>query len=117
MPDPKPTYSIAGWDAHFETAESRRIRHLKWVATPNRHDGKGYRRISRLHNAVEVFCAWCLMVEVASRMPTRGVLADEDGPLDAEDLADKTGFPAEIFTAAFAALVEPRIAWLEVMSA
>jgi hypothetical protein len=114
MPGTKPTYRIAGWDRNFETAESRRIRRLTWVATPNKHEGRGFRRISRLENAVEVFCAFQLMIEVASKMPTRGILADEEGALDAEDLADKTGFPAEIFAAAFVALVEPRIAWLEV---
>jgi hypothetical protein len=50
---------------------------------------------------------------VASKMPERGLLVDEDGPLDAEDLAVKTGFPASIFHAAFTVLVDRKIGWLE----
>jgi hypothetical protein len=62
-----------------------------------------------------VFCAFTLMLEVAAKMPARGVLADEEGPLDAEDLADATGFPAEIFAKAFEVLTDDalKICWLE----
>lgn len=108
----KPTYSIVRWDDSFENHESRKIRRLGWVPIPNRHDGKGFKRVSRDPLAVEVFCAWNLIVEVASRMPERGILADDDGPLDAQDLADKTNYPASIFESAFVVLTRPEIGWL-----
>lgn len=48
-------------------------------------------------------------------MPTRGILADGDGPLDADDLADKTSFPVEIFEIALEVLVDPKFGWLEIL--
>lgn len=109
----RPLYKVREWRESFESAESRRVRHTRWLPVPNRHDGKGFRRVAALPNSVSVFCAWQLMLEVASKMPERGVLADEDGPLNASDLAFMTGFPSEIFDEAFAALTNPQIAWLE----
>jgi hypothetical protein len=62
---------------------------------------------------VQVFCGWCLIIQVASKMPTRGVLIDEDGALTASDLSAKTGYPEAIFTQALLALCRPDIAWME----
>lgn len=106
------TYRIRDWEAHFETTESRKVKGTRWVPVPNKHDGKGYRRIAEHKNAISIFCGWNLILQVASKMPTRGTLADEDGPLDAEDLAAMTGFPSRIFEQAFAFLSEPRIGWI-----
>lgn len=108
----RPTYSIKDWETWFENHESRKVRVTRWVPVPNKHDGKSYRRISRDPKAVEIFCAWNLIIQVASKMPVRGVLVDLDGPLDADDLADKTNYPAEIFEAAFKVLTRSDIAWL-----
>jgi hypothetical protein len=55
-------------------------------------------------------------VEVASKMPVRGVLEDSDGSLDADDLAMKTGFPCEIFEIALDVLVTPKIGWMETVN-
>lgn len=108
----KPTYRIKDWDKHFENHESRKVKRAYWVPIPNRHDGKSYRRIASHPEGVAVFAAWTLILEVASKMPDRGVLADEDGPLDSEDLAAMTGFPAPIFDAAFNLLTQQRFGWL-----
>lgn len=111
-----PTYQIRNWVDSFEISQSKKVyKRLMWVAMPNKHDGKGFRRISLHADAVEIFCAWVLIVQVASKMKTRGLLVDDDGPLDADDLAVKTGFPSEIFEKAFAVLTEPKIGWLEVV--
>lgn len=106
-------YSIRDWDKHFETAESRRVKSLAWVPVKNKHDGAGYRRVAALPNSVQVFCGWSLIVQVASRMPTRGVLRDDNGALDPADLSTRTGFPEAVFKAAFEALIHPKIRWLE----
>jgi hypothetical protein len=108
-----PAYQIKDWDKHFENHESRKVKGVRWIALPNKHDGKSYRRLSQLPGASEIFAAWTLILQVASKMPTRGILADEDGPLDSDDLSAMTGFPAEIFDKAFKALIEPKIGWLE----
>jgi hypothetical protein len=108
----KPTYRIKDWDDHFETAESRKLKSTRWVPMPTKHDGKGYRRITQHNEAVAIFCAWNLIVQVASKMPTRGVLADSDGPLDADDLSAKTGFPSAIFATALPFLSSESIGWM-----
>jgi hypothetical protein len=113
----KPTYRINDWDKHFENHESRKVKRSYWVPIPNKHDGKSYRRIASHPDGVAVFAAWILILEAASKMPTRGVLADEDGPLDADDLSAMTGFPAAIFEAAFRLLPEDRVGWLVVEEA
>lgn len=113
----KTTYRVKDWDKHFENHESRKVKRSFWVPIPNRHDGKSYRRIASHPDGVQVFAGWILILEAASKMPERGVLADEDGPLDAEDLASMTGFPAAIFEAAFRVLPEVRIGWLEAVEA
>lgn len=115
MPATIQAYAIRNWSAHFENHESKKLKNLTWIPMPNKHDGRGYRRVAALPNSVRVFCAWPLMLQVASKTPTRGVLLDEDGALTAADLAAKTGFPEGIFADAFTALIRPEIRWLELV--
>lgn len=112
----RPTYRIKDWDAHFETAESRKLNKTRWVPMPTKHDGKSYRRITQHAQSAQIFCAWNLIVQVASKMPTRGVLSDADGPLDAEDLAVKTGFSVEIFALGLEFLSSDIIGWIQTES-
>lgn len=107
------TYRIKDWDEHFEVAQSRVCSRMSWVAFPNKHDGKGYRRIAKHPRSIELFTAWVLIVQVASKQKLRGTLADESGAFTAEDLADCTMYPEEIFKLAFGVLTQPRIGWLE----
>ncbi len=106
-------YRIKDWALHFENAESRKIKGARWLPLPNKHDGKGFRRMARHPRKVEVFCAWTLILQVASKCPVRGELADENGPLTALDLEDITDFPEEIFTLAFEVLKQDRIGWID----
>ena len=108
-------YQIRNWSANFETSESRkRISNLQWVALPTRHDGRRFRRLSRHEQATEIFGAWCLIVEVAAKMPQRGKLIDDrDEPLKAVDLTDLTGFPEASFQMALKVLSSNEIGWLE----
>lgn len=105
-------YAIKDWEKHFENSESRKIKSLTWVPMKNKHDGKGYRRVVSHPKSIQVFCAWNLLVQVASKMPVRGLLRDDDGPLTTSDLSFKTGFPEAIFEEAFKVLTDPKIAWL-----
>ena len=108
-------YAIKDWEKNFENSESRKIKSLTWVPMKNKHDGKGYRRVCQHPKSVQVFCAWNLLVQVASKMPTRGLLRDDDGPLTTSDLSAKTGFPESIFEEAFKLLTDNKIAWLTVV--
>ena len=106
-------YEVKDWTTHFENSESKKYKSLTWVPVKNKHDGKGYRRLCQHPKSVQVFCAWSLIIQVASKMPTRGLLADGDGPLTTSDLALKTGFPEPIFDLAFEVLSDPKIGWLK----
>lgn len=105
-------YKIRDWNDHFEVAQSRRDGSNRWVAMPTKHDGKSYRRLMRRQNGPAIYGAWCLIVQVAAKCPTRGILADSDGPLNAQDLEDKTDCPAEVFEQAFKVLMDPKIGWI-----
>ena len=109
----KPTYRIRDWSEHFENHDSRKLRNLRFVCVPNRQDGKGYRRVAAHPRAPELFAAWVLILQVGSKMRERGFLVDEDGAIDAIDLAAMTGFPAAIFELAFEVLTDTKIGWLE----
>lgn len=108
-----PVYKVKNWDALFETYETKKLKRLTWVPMPNKHDGKGYRRILKLQHGPMVYAAWLLILQVASKCEPRGILRDEDGPLSALDLSDKTGFPEKYFELAFNHLTAKEIGWLE----
>ena len=97
----------------FETHETRKLKRLSWVPVPNKHDGKGYRRIIRLEDGPMIYAAWLLILQVASKCEPRWVLADSDGPITPRDLSDKTGFPERYFELAYKYLPSKEIGWLE----
>lgn len=107
-----PTYRIVEWGTRFESAESRKLKNLSWVPIPTKHDGKTFRRLMKLPNGAAIYGAWTLIVAVAAKCPVRGILADEHGPLTAEDLSDKTGAPESLFDDALKLLASDRFRWL-----
>lgn len=104
-------YRIRDWDKHYENCETKRFKHLRWVPISNQHDGKYWRKLWTLDRAPDIFAAFILMVELASKMPARGTLADEDGELSTGDMALKTGAPEDIFVYAIPILCD--LKWLE----
>jgi hypothetical protein len=108
------TYRIKDWNLHFEKAQTRKCQEMKWVAIPNKHDGKSYGRLTHVENWLEVFAVWILLLEVASKCPVRGVLADNDGPLGDKDLEFKTRCPAASFKRSVSILQD--VGWIEVIS-
>ena len=109
-------YLIANWEAHFETYETKKLTYLKWVPTPNKHDGLGFRRLVAQTNNCELFAAWNLILQVASkgRRGDRGTLARNGKPLTAQDLSIMTGFPAPIFERALVFFSSEDMGWLTV---
>ncbi len=103
---------IADWDKHFEYADSRKLVQLHWLRFRTRHDGQGFQRLIRKPNGVELFGAFILIAQVASKMEKRGVLANEHGDLDAEDIGIMCGAPTEIIDRALKVLSEPKIGWV-----
>jgi hypothetical protein len=109
-------WRIKHWDSIYENAATRKLKNLAYVLVPNKHDGKGFRRLARRTDAAEVYAAWILMLQVASKSPLRGMLVDSEGELTAADLADKTCFPEAIFENAFNVLSDKAIGWIEDVS-
>jgi len=109
-------YRIKDWDKHFEIAQSRQYKSLSWVAVPNKHDGKGFRRIAMHEKATDIFSAWILILQVASKCEPRGMLIDGTEPITSEDLAVKTGFKKEAFDLAFEVLMSKKIEWIETVA-
>lgn len=91
-------YKIRDWSKLFENNRSRTVERLAWVAIPNRHDGENYSALITSKDGAELFAAWCLIVQVASKCTPRGSLLKGDGkPHDAGSLALKTRAPEKWF--------------------
>ena len=99
---------IRNWEKHFETNESRKLKRLLWVKIPNQQDSLAFRLVAAHKRGSDIFTAWILMIQVASKSPKRG-----DLPESPDELGIITGFPAEIFKLAFEFLKTPKIQWIE----
>lgn len=107
-------YSIAHWDELYETPETRKLLRLKWVPTPNKHDGLGFRRMVNQSDRSDLFAAWNLILQVASkgqRDRERGKLMRNGAVLSAGDLSLMTGFPEKVFMRALT-FFSREIGWL-----
>lgn len=104
---------VRRWNESFENSESRKVRSTSYVPLPNKHDGKGYSRIANHQRSCHIFTGWILILQVASKCPERGLLVDEDGSLDVDDIAVMTRFDVSIFELAIPILVDPKVGWLE----
>ena len=116
---PLPTYRVRDWDRHFEKAEAKKLKSAwRWVPLPTKHDGEGYRRLIRQPNGMALYGAWCVILCVAAKSVTPGTLRDADGPLTAEDIADKSGAPADLISETLRILTDPNcgICWIETVS-
>ena len=105
---------ITDWAEHYETAESRRIKDLSWVATPNGHDSVSFCQLLKHPNGMAHFGAWNLILQVASKCSTRGTLTYGKKcprPHNAETIAELTHSSEKIIGEAIARLLE--FGWLE----
>jgi hypothetical protein len=107
-------YRIADWAKHFENNRSKAVENTRWVPMPNRHDGENFTRIMRSKQGAQVYAAWVLMVQVASKCEPRGTLVKGSGiPHDPVSLSLKTGAPELWFVTALDFL-EKETDWLVV---
>jgi hypothetical protein len=106
-------YRIKDWDEIYENNRSRTVKECRWVAIPNRHDGEGFKRVMRHDRASDIFTAFVLILQVASRCQPRGSLVRDGRPHDADSLALKTSGRREWFEIALEVLSAPDIGWIE----
>ena len=106
---------IVNWDKHYENSQSRRYVKTQWIPIPNKHDGEGYCRLwTENENPAEIFSAWILILQVASKCNTRGLLVKDNGtPHDSMSLSLKTRAPKCIFDSALEFL--QTIGWIEMV--
>lgn len=108
-------FSVANWEQLYETSETKKIMYLKWVPVPNKHDGLGYRRVAANKQRCELFAAWNLILQIASkgRKDTeRGRLIRDGVPLSPDDMSLMTGFPSEMFRLALEFFSSRVMNWL-----
>lgn len=107
-------YEVKNWSDLYETNETRKRTELRWVPVPNKHDGLGYKTMMAQENAAELFAAWNLILQVASKgdKDDRGKLMRDGRPLSAGQLALITGFPADSFQRALGFFSSHESGWL-----
>jgi hypothetical protein len=106
------SYQIIEWDKHYENNRSRQVERLHWVSVPNRHDGEGYSLIMADTRAAEIFAAWILIVQVASKCHPRGSLVRDDGtPMSLRAISLKTRGDLKWFEYAIPKLLE--VGWIQ----
>lgn len=106
-------YVITNWNTCFENNRSRGLKTLFYVPVPNSHDGENYSLIMEQENAAEIYTAWMLMIQVASKCEPRGTLVRGNGePHDSASLARKTRGKKEWFDQALDFLTK-HTDWIE----
>lgn len=106
---------IRKWGEQYETAETRKLKHLGWIALPNKQDGDGYADLLEDQEGPGRFACWIGILQLASKCAVRGTLVREVGsglvPHDAATIARVTRMPRSLMDSAIPKLLE--IGWLE----
>lgn len=105
-------YVITDWEAVFVRGDLRKTVQWSWIGLPLMLDTAPYKRMVARPRGPEL--CWCYVAccMVAARMPIKGVLADERGPLDAVDLASLTGLEYGLVELFLEVAQEERVQWL-----
>lgn len=109
-------YRIRDWSVRYETSETRKLKSLTWVRLNNKMDGLAFKLLAKRPDAPALFCAWVLMLELASKATPRGDLSHNNLPLSPGEMGEITGFPGEMFESALLFLCSPKIAWIDKIS-
>lgn len=105
-------YRIKNWSQIYEKSQARRCEKMCWIAVPNSWDGVGYAMVMAHDRYAEIFTAWILLLQIASKMPERGLLANGK-PETPQTMALRTRAKADIFELALEVLAKPEIGWIE----
>lgn len=93
-------YQIARWSEVFETAESRKLKRMTWVAERTDFDSTGWQAGLDEFGPVQwpaIYGAWMVIVRLAANARTRGRLSGDKGePWTATRIARPSGIAPEI---------------------
>lgn len=105
-------FRIKGWNRHYENNRSRELRRPEWFPCSNSFEGRGYMELCDNPAGTSHYGAWCMLLAVASRMPTRGLLVTDSGhALSIKDIARMTRGCEAVFMEAIPRLLA--IGWVE----
>lgn len=103
---------IKDWNKYFENNRTREMVDMRWVPVPNRHDGDGYTDLMSRNNPLEIYGAWHLILQIASKCRPRGTLLREGGKAhNCESIARQTRAPEAGIRKAVVVLLS--VGWLE----
>lgn len=104
---------IKDWDSTFENWKTRSLDSpLRWVNLPTNQDSPVYRMLMSTAAGIHAFGVFISLVEVAGKMPERGVLADDKGDLSIKGLSVRTGIRDGDLRKALAVLTSPEVGWV-----
>jgi hypothetical protein len=108
-------YNVRGFAAEFETSESRKLKHLPWIALPTKQEGDGYTELMDHPNGCAHFGAWTAILQLAAKCSPRGALIRDLGGRklahDYKSISRITRVPESILAEAIPRLME--LGWLE----
>src|SRR5690349_20062958 len=104
---------IKNWDKHFETSETRKYVHLKWVPVTNNLSDPGYAKLMQRPDGPQLFGAWIAMLQATRRCKKRGAFVEGDGtPYDVTTLAAVTRMPVSLIDSAIEVFTT-EVKWLQ----
>lgn len=102
---------VANWE-RFEKSDHKKCSVMHWIATPNSHDGIGFLTLLTLPDGLRKYGGWHLILQIASKCPTRGLLVSDSGRcIGAKEIALKTRSNEKDISDSIAACLS--IGWLE----
>lgn len=107
-------YRVKGWNEHFESRDSRRLKKMQWLKLSTKINGDQYAELLSGHpDGPKHFAAWIGILQVSANCEQRGILMRENrnGPHTPISLAFKTRIPVDWFEGAIPRLIS--IGWLE----
>lgn len=109
---------IRDWGRKFESSKSESVKNTQWVLLPNKTTGKGFRKIRKERDWLEIYSVFVLMAAWCSQKPPprQGCLtedgSEESEPLDLSDMSLILNIPLKKVKRAVEVLSRPEIAWL-----
>lgn len=120
-------YRVKNWSMLYENNRTRELKNMAWVPVPNSHDGDGYTALVCRADGAQLYGAWIVILQVASKcgnpaggcdIPAggcgaRGTLVRDNGkPHDAASISRMTRFPEKIIQTALDVLCSADVGWL-----
>ena len=107
---------IKDWSKHYEKSDHKKCKDMTWVAIPIKFEGLKYRRIMKMKDGPQILGAWLVLLQLAAKMPVRGVFRDDGKDLSFDDLELMSDFPAKILENAISVLSSESIGWIQELS-